>query len=117
MRIAKSHISVSLDGFAAGPEQSVDDPLGIGGEQLHEWVIELDTWLAEHGRDGGVTNASSPVVEEAAANVGAVVMGRNMFGGGPGGWDPEWRGWWGEEPPFHAPVFVVTHHEREALEM
>lgn len=119
MGIVTCHISVSLDGYAAGPDQSRENPLGVGGEGLHGWALELDTWLREHGREGGVTNASSAVLDEATANVGAVVMGRNMFGGGPGPWpeDPPWQGWWGADPPFHAPVFVLTHHAREPLEM
>lgn len=119
MGIVKCHISISLDGYAAGPDQSVEHPLGRGGEGLHEWALELDSWRREHGRQGGVTNTSSAVLEEATANVGAVVMGRNMFGGGPGPWreDPPWVGWWGEDPPFHVPVFVLTHHGRAPLVM
>ncbi|HEY0391399.1 MAG TPA: dihydrofolate reductase family protein [Solirubrobacterales bacterium] len=110
-------ISVSVDGFIAGPNPSQDDPLGEGGEQLHEWALKLAAWREPHGREGGEVNASTEVMEEALSNVGATVMGRGMFGGGPGPWgeDP-WDGWWGEEPPFHAPVFVLTHHEREPLE-
>jgi dihydrofolate reductase len=110
-------ISVSLDGFAAGPNQSEEHPLGEGGEQLHEWVLKLAAWRKPHGYDGGEVNASSAVVEETLENVGATIMGRNMFGGGPGPWgeDP-WGGWWGDDPPFHHPVFVLTHHEREPLE-
>jgi dihydrofolate reductase len=109
-------ISISVDGFVAGPNQSKEHPLGEGGEQLHEWVIKLAAWREPHGREGGEVNASSKVFEESLDNVGAVVMGRNMFGGGPGPWgeDP-WDGWWGDEPPFHRPVFVLTHHEREPL--
>jgi dihydrofolate reductase len=112
-------IAISADGFVAGPNQSVENPLGEGGEQLHEWVIKLAAWRDPHGRDGGEVNSSSEIVEESLRNIGAVVMGRNMFGGGPGPWpsDPAWNGWWGEDPPFHAPVFVLTHHEREPLEM
>jgi len=110
-------ISISLDGFVAGPNPSEDDPLGEGGEQLHEWVIKLAAWRQPHGREGGEVNASTPVMEEALENVGATVMGRKMFGGGPGPWgDEPWGGWWGDEPPFHTPVFVLTHHEREPLE-
>ena len=110
-------ISVSLDGFVAGPNPSEDDPLGEGGEQLHEWVVKLAAWRQPHGREGGEVNASTPVMEEALENVGATVMGRNMFGGGPGPWgDDPWGGWWGDEPPFRTPVFVLTHHEREPLE-
>jgi dihydrofolate reductase len=118
MTKVKAQISVSADGFAAGPNQSEENPLGEGGMQLHEWVVKLAAWREPHGEEGGEINASTPVIEEAFGNTGAVVMGRNMFGGGPGPWaeDP-WRGWWGEEPPFHVPVFVVTHHERGPLEM
>lgn len=114
----KFQISVSLDGFVAGPNQSEEHPLGEGGEDLHEWVLQLAAWRKPHGREGGEVNASTPIFEKATANIGATIMGRGMFGGGPGPWgeDP-WRGWWGEEPPFRTPVFVLTHHEREPLEM
>src|ERR1700754_2907355 len=112
----KLSITVSLDGYAAGPEQSVDNPLGIGGEQLHEWAVSLESWRKAHALEGGEVNPSSQIVEEMNAGVGAVVMGRNMFGGHPGPWrGDEWTGWWGEEPPFHVPVFVVTHHPRAPL--
>ena len=112
-------ISISLDGFVAGPNQSEENPLGEGGEGLHEWAIELAAWRKPHGREGGEVNASSEVMERAQSNVGAQLMGRGMFGGGPGPWpeDPPWNGWWGESPPFHVPVFVLTHHEREPLEL
>jgi len=112
-------ISVSLDGFVAGPSQSVKDPLGIGGERLHGWVIELAAWRTMHGLTGGEVNESTQVVEETLAGVGATIMGRNMFGGHPGPWDPKkpWKGWWGANPPYHHPVFVLTHHAREPLEM
>jgi dihydrofolate reductase len=109
--------SISVDGYVAGPNQSERDPLGEGGMQLHEWVVGLEAWREAHGESGGETNASSAVVDEYTENLGAVVMGRNMFGGGPGPWDDAWHGWWGEDPPFHVPVFVLTHHEREPLEM
>jgi dihydrofolate reductase len=109
-------ISTSLDGYVAGPNPSVEEPLGEGGMQLHEWVVKLAAWRGPHGREGGEVNASTPLLEESQANVGAVLMGRGMFGGRPGPWgeDP-WEGWWGEEPPFHMPVFVLTHYEREPL--
>ena len=114
----KFQISISLDGFVAGPNQSEEHPLGEGGMQLHEWVFKLAAWREPHGREGGEVNASTPVLEEATANVGATIMGRNMFGGGPGPWgDDPWRGWWGDEPPFHHPVFVLSHREREPLEL
>jgi dihydrofolate reductase len=117
--VLRFRISISLDGFVAGPNQSEANPLGEGGEGLHEWAVELAAWRKPHGREGGEVNASSGVMERAQANVGAQLMGRGMFGGGPGPWAAEdpWNGWWGDEPPFHTPVFVVTHHEREPLEL
>jgi dihydrofolate reductase len=112
----KAQISVSADGYMAGPNQSEEHPLGEGGMALHEWVFKLAAWRRPHGREGGEVNASSAVLEEATADVGAVVMGRNMFGPVRGPWtEPLWNGWWGDEPPFHCPVFVLTHHEREPL--
>ena len=111
-------ISVSLDGYSAGPDPSDAEPLGRGGEALHNWAFGLGAWRAAHGMDGGEVNASTPVVEESLANVGAILMGRNMFGGGPGPWgDDSWTGWWGDNPPFHVPVFVLTHYERDPLSM
>ena len=112
-----SHISISLDGFVAGPEQRPDNPLGIGGERLHEWAFATHEWQRRHGSGTGAASADSDVVAASVRNVGAYVMGRNMFGGGPGPWDQSWHGWWGEEPPFHLPVFVLTHHERAPLQM
>jgi dihydrofolate reductase len=108
---------MSLDGFTAGPEQSTKDPLGIGGEGLHQWVLPLAAWRVPHGLEGGAVNESTPVVEEELANIGATIMGRNMFGGHPGPWDPAapWKGWWGENPPFHHPVFVLTRYPRPPL--
>jgi dihydrofolate reductase len=113
------NVTVSLDGYLAGPNQSVENPLGVGGEELHGWMVELEAWRTMEGQEGGVVNASTPVVEEAMRNVGAVVMGRNMFGGGRGPWtdDPPWKGWWGDDPPYHAPVFVLTHHAHEPIPM
>ena len=112
------HLAVSADGYVAGPDQSEENPLGVGGEELHDWITELEAWRKAHGKEGGEVNASTPVVEELQANVGASVMGRNMFGPIRGDWgDESWRGWWGEDPPFHYPVFVLTHHPREPLEM
>jgi dihydrofolate reductase len=117
MSKVRAHISISLDDYGAGPNESHENPLGEGGEQLHDWVVELKSWREPHGMEGGVVNASSAVVEESVANVGAEIMGRGKFGppeGGPWG-DDSWRGWWGEDPPFHMPIFVLTHHEREPL--
>jgi dihydrofolate reductase len=107
---------VSADGYVAGPNQSIDNPLGEGGESLHDWVVALAAWRELHGKEGGEVNASSAVQAETTENVGAQIMGRGMFGGGPGPWgDDPWQGWWGDDPPFHIPVFVITHHEREPL--
>jgi dihydrofolate reductase len=109
-------ISMSLDGFIAGPHQSEEQPLGEGGLQLHQWVFALEAWRRPHGREGGEVNASTAVVEASLRSVGATVMGRHMFGGGAGPWGAEpWEGWWGEEPPFHHPVFILTHHAREPV--
>jgi dihydrofolate reductase len=112
-------ISMSLDGYIAGPDQSVKDPLGVGGERLHEWVVPLRAWRARHGLEGGEENASTAIVEKSTANIGATIMGRNMFGGHPGPWVAKkpWNGWWGANPPFHHPVFVLTHHPRAPLEL
>ena len=117
MSKVRAHISVSLDGYVAGPNETNENPLGEGGEGLHEWIIELKAWREPHGREGGEENVSTGIVEEETANVGAEIMGRGKFGpagGGPWGDEP-WQGWWGEDPPFHKPVFVLTHHEREPL--
>ena len=110
-------ISMSLDGFVAGPDQSLQDPLGKGGERLHEWALALTAWRKPHGLEGGEVNPSSKVMEEDQANLGATIMGRNMFGGYPGDWNQAepWNGWWGENPPFHHPVFVLTRYPRETL--
>jgi dihydrofolate reductase len=112
-------ISMSLDGFVAGPSQSVDNPLGIGGMRLHQWAFPLAAWRGMHGLEGGEVNESAKVVEESIANIGASIMGRNMFGGHPGPWDANnpWSGWWGVNPPFRHPVFVLTHYGRERLEL
>jgi dihydrofolate reductase len=117
MSKVRAHISVSLDGYVAGPNQSQEEPLGDGGERLHDWVVALKAWREASGMEGGEENASSRVVREEYANVGAEIMGRGKFGpAGRGSWgDDPWRGWWGEEPPFHKPVFVLTHHPREPL--
>src|SRR5262245_32993703 len=108
-------ISMSLDGFVAAPDQSVNDPLGVGGMRLHEWAFMLAAFRAQHGMEGGVENESTQIVNEWTANLGATIMGRNMFGGHPGPWstDTPWTGWWGGDPPFHHPVFVLTHHARK----
>ena len=117
MSKVRVHISTSLDGYVAGPHQSMEQPLGEGGERLHDWVVRLKAWREHAGMDGGEENVSSAVFHEEIANVGAEIMGRGKFGPpdrGPWGDDP-WQGWWGPNPPFRKPVFVLTHHEREPL--
>ena len=114
----KLNIAMSLDGYVAGPNQSMQDPLGVGGMQLHEWLFPLKAFRESHGEEGGEVNASTPFLEDILAGAGATVMGRNMFGGGPGPWgNGSWKGWWGDNPPYHHPVFVLTHHPRDPLEM
>jgi dihydrofolate reductase len=111
----KANTAISLDGYVAGPNQSEDDPLGEGGERLHEWMFPLAAFYATEGEE---VNASTPIVEGMFDNVGAVIMGRNMFGPIRGDWgSEEWKGWWGDDPPYHVPVYVLTHHEREPVEM
>jgi dihydrofolate reductase len=110
-------ISISLDGFAAGPNQSLDNPIGEGGMRLHEWAFATAAWRGQHGQDGGERSADSDVVQEVMQGIGAFIMGRKMFGGGAGPWDESWTGWWGEDPPYHVPVYVLTHHERAPLPM
>jgi dihydrofolate reductase len=113
------NITMSLDGFVAGPNQRLEEPLGEGGEQLHEWILGLESWRELHGHDGGETNADDELVRATHDRTGAFVMGRRMFSGGEGPWenDPNANGWWGDDPPFGGPVFVVTHHEREPLNL
>ena len=108
-------ISTSLDGFVAGPNQSLDHPLGEGGGRLHDWAFALKAFRERHGMSGGETGPVNDLVEEALRSTGATVMGRRMYSGGEGPWedDPNADGWWGEDPPFHHPVFVLTHHPRE----
>jgi dihydrofolate reductase len=114
----KLNITMSLDGYVAGPGQSLEHPLGIGGERLHEWLVSLKVFREQHGGEGGEVNANTPFAEDILAGTGATIMGRNMFGGGPGAWEGDtWKGWWGDDPPYHHPVFVLTHHAREPLEM
>jgi dihydrofolate reductase len=110
-------LSVSLDGYLAGPNQSLENPLGEGGERLHEWVFATESWRAQHGQEGGERSADSEVAGALMQGIGAYIMGRKMFGGGDGPWDKAWRGWWGEDPPYHVPVFVLTHHARDPLPM
>jgi dihydrofolate reductase len=110
-------ISISLDGFVAGPNQSLENPIGEGGMRLHQWLFDTASWREQQGLEGGVRTADSEVVETLVKSVGAYIMGRKMFGGGDGPWDETWKGWWGDEPPYHTPVFVLTHHARRPVPM
>src|SRR4051794_37229469 len=112
-------LSISLEGFVAGPDPSQEHPLGIGGMQLHEWALNAFAWREAHGHEGGEGGVDSDIISETVARTGAGIMGRKMYSGGSGPWesDPNGRGWWGDDPPFHHPVYVLTHHEREPLEM
>jgi dihydrofolate reductase len=112
-------ISTSLDGYVAGPQASTEEPLGIGGEDLHEWVTRLKSWRESHGLEGGEEGPDSDLLEDSVNRVGATIMGRRMFSGGEGPWEGDSKrdGWWGDEPPFHAPVFILTHHERDSQDM
>ena len=117
MPIVTCDVSISLDGFLAGPNQRLEKPIGEGGLRLHQWMFETAAWRTRQGSTGGDTGVDSNVVEHRVDNVGAYIMGRNMFSPGRGSWDQSWRGWWGEDPPYHVPVFVLTHHPRGPLEM
>lgn len=112
------NFTISVDGYGAGPDQSVDDPLGRGGEELHNWFTPTRTFQAIHGRGGGTAGTDEDFAARGADDAGAWIMGRNMFGPIRDRWpDQGWRGWWGDNPPFHTPVFVLTHHAREPIEM
>jgi dihydrofolate reductase len=113
----KLDITMSLDGFVAGPNITLENPLGDGGELLHEWIVRLASWREMHGQTGGERDADNDLYRQSLERNGAVLMGRRMFSGGEGSWDddPNRDGWWGDEPPFHVPVFILTHHERETV--
>jgi len=117
MGLVTSQLSVSLDGFVAGPNQSLENPIGEGGMRLHEWAFATAGWRSRQGLEGGEESVDSEVADEVMQGCGAFIMGRKMFGGGDGDWDESWRGWWGENPPYHVPVFVLTHHPRKPLTM
>lgn len=116
-RLRVEGFSISLDGFGAGPDQSLENPLGIGGMDLHKWIFETDTFQQMIGGGPGLKNVDDQFAARGFQNIGAAIMGRNMFGPGRGQWDEGWTGWWGENPPYHAPVFVLTHHAREPIQM
>ncbi len=118
-RVRVASFAVSLDGFGAGPDQSLEHPLGVGGPSLHRWFYPTRTFRSTMGEPGGTTGIDDGFARRGFENVGSWILGRNMFGPVRGSWDsqPDWRGWWGEEPPYHMPVFVLTHHARDPLEM
>src|SRR5258708_36702069 len=112
----KLNITMSIDGFVAGPDQSQEHPLGVGGEELHGWLVPLKAFRGSHGEEGGEVNASTPFAEDILGGAGATIMGRNMFGGGPGPRKQSWRGGWGDHPPFHHPGFVLTRQRAQHVE-
>lgn len=117
-RLLVHSFTISLDGYGAGPNQTVENPLGVGGEELHDWLVSTRTFKRMQGREGGDTGVDEDFAARGFENVGAWIMGRNMFGPIRGPWpDASWRGWWGKNPPYHSPVFVLTHHSRPPLEM
>jgi dihydrofolate reductase len=112
------NFSVSLDGYAAGPDQSRETPLGVGGEELHNWMFETRTWHEMSGEEGGEEGVDDRFAAAGEVGLGATIMGRNMFGPIRGDWtDEEWKGWWGDNPPYHHPTFVLTHHPHESITM
>lgn len=117
-RFRVNAFGISADGFGTGVEQSLENPMGAGGMQVHGWAFETKTFRAMHGGEGGSTGVDEEFAARSFENVGAWILGRNMFGPVRGGWgDESWKGWWGDEPPYHVPVFVLTHHARKPLEM
>ncbi len=117
-RVRVENFTVSIDGYGAGPNQSAKDPLGVGGEALHDWLVSTRSWRAMHGMEGGESGIDDDFAARGARPSGAWILGRNMFGPIRGAWaENEWKGWWGDNPPFHGPVFVLTHHARAPIEM
>lgn len=117
-KLIVSSFSISIDGYGAGPNQSLENPLGIGGESLHDWIVATRTFQQISGNEGGTTGEDDAFVARGFYNVGAWILGRNMFGPIRGSWpDNSWKGWWGEAPPYHTQVFVLTHHPRESIAM
>jgi dihydrofolate reductase len=117
-RLVVHGYTISLDGYGAGPGQTLEHPLGVGGEDLHGWFVDTRTFLRMHGGEGGRTGTDEDIAARGFVDIGAWIMGRNMFGPSRGPWpDDGWRGWWGNNPPYHSPVFVLTHHPKPSLEM
>jgi dihydrofolate reductase len=117
-KVRVASFGVSLDGFGAGPDQSLQDPLGVRGFDIMEWFLATRVWRSMHGQEGGETGVDNRMAEQSFANVGAWILGRNMFGPVRGPWpDDQWKGWWGDEPPYHVPTFVLTHHARAPIPM
>ena len=117
-RVRVESFTISLDGYGAGPNQAVDRPLGVGGEALHGWIVSARSWRQMHGMQGGATGIDDDFAARGTRNVGAWILGRNMFGPIRGPWpDMNWKGWWGDDPPYHVPVFILTHHARPPIQM
>src|SRR4249920_3920161 len=117
-RLRVLSFAISIDGYGAGPDQALQHPLGVGGAELMEWLFHTRLWRRMHGQEDGEAGVDNGIAEQAFAGIGAWILGRNMFGPVRGPWpDESWRGWWGEEPPYHTPVYVLTHHHREPLRM
>jgi dihydrofolate reductase len=117
-KLRVSTFSISIDGYGAGPDQDLDHPVGVGGPELFDWFFHTRTWQRMHGSDGGETGTDDDFAQQGFRGVGAWILGRNMFGPVRGPWpDESWKGWWGDEPPYHVPVFVLTHHPRAPLSM
>jgi dihydrofolate reductase len=118
MKLRVQSFAVSIDGYGAGPNQDLENPLGVRGPELMEWFFETRVWRSMHRQEGGETGIDNSMAEQGFVGIGAWIIGRNMFGPVRGPWpDESWRGWWGEEPPYHTPVFVLTHHARAPLPM
>jgi dihydrofolate reductase len=117
-RVRVESFTISLDGYGAGRDQSVDNPLGVGGEELHDWVVSTRSWRQMHGKEGGEGGTDDDFAARNSGNLGAWILGRNMFGPVRGPWpDMNWKGWWGNNPPYHVPVFILTHHARPPIQM
>lgn len=118
-RVRVQGFTVSLDGYGAGPNQDIDNPLGVGGRELHQWLVSTRTFQRTlFGKEGGATGVDDDFAVQSFQNVGAWILGRNMFAPSRGDWqDPSWKGWWGDNPPYHAPVFILTHYARPPIEM